>query len=483
MRRGWMLALTLLALAPARAAQAQDPPSGAPINTNRYNVELFQGPTLAPLRITGLGGAYGPYAEGSDGIPANAAAPAVREPFSVGHFDWDLNFSVSFPGAFRNTDFNNDGRVGFAYNDYVFYTLGGMIQVGRFAIGVLGDFQRYNLSPNAQPTDPRSTLTLGRIHALAGLSFFNNQLNLGAGARGVWLNIDSTTNSSSQNVLRMLGAAPEAGVLIKPDYLPWRIGATFRFPVNTPYQQGGSTTYDAQGVQRAAGLAVPQNVYLPWELQAGFAIQVGPRPLNPKWIDPGEQEDQGAEAVRSARAARRIVQQAELAVISDPAQRERRAAEFEREEAYLQQEEDIRLRKMADQMAAERRARYWNWPREYILVVAEALVTGATPNAVGLESFLSQTVERSGQNTTVTPRLGLEGEPVVGSIKTRIGTYLEPGRYTGSSSRQHFTFGFDIRVFEFKGYGILAPATYRISGMADLAPRYENFGVSFGAWH
>jgi hypothetical protein len=482
MRFGWIPALLSLALVASRG-QAQTRPLPPPIVTNRYNVELFQGPILAPLRITGLGGAYGPYAESSDGIPANAAAPAVREPFSTTHVDYDLAFSVSFPGAFRNTDFNNDGRVGFAYNDYVFYTLGAMVQIGRLGIGVLSDFQRHNLSPNAQATDPRSTLTLGRIHALAGWSFFNNQFIVGGGLRGVWLNIDSTRSNQSQNVLRMLGAAPQIGVLIKPDYLPWRIGATFRAPVNTPYQHGGSVVTDASGVERAVGLAVPDNVYLPWELQAGFAIQVGPRPLNPKWINPSTQESQTRQGLRRARKARRMAREAELSSVPDPAERERHADQFAREEAYLQQEEDLRLAKLEDQMKSERRARYWNWPREYILIVADALVTGSTPNAVGLESFLSQLSQRSGERTTVTPRLGLEGEPVVGTLKMRVGTYLEPARYTGTSARQHFTFGFDIRVFEFKGYGILAPATYRISAVTDLAPRYENFGVSFGGWH
>jgi hypothetical protein len=134
-------------------------------------------------------------------------------------------------------------------------------------------------------------------------------------------------------------------------------------------------------------------------------------------------------------------------------------------------------------MLAERRARYWNWPREYILLVADAVVTGSSPNAVGLEAFLSQSAQRSGESTNVTPRLGVEGEPVVGVVKMRLGTYLEPARYTGSSSRQHFTFGFDVRVFSFKGWWILAPATYRLTAVADLAPRYENLGISFGGWH
>jgi hypothetical protein len=473
----------LIALSASHALAANPFDNALPIRTNRYNVELFQGPILAPLRVTGLGGAYVPYAEGIDGIPANAASPAAREPFSVHWLDYDLAFSVSFPGAFANTDFNNDGRVGFTYNDYIFYTLGAMVQAGPFGVGVLGDFQRFNLSPNASANDPRSTLTIGRIHALAGWAFFHQQLSVGAGVRGVMLNIDSTRGAGSQSVLSMLGAAPEVGVLIRPDYVPWRIGATFRSPVTSSANHRGALEYDNEGVARAVGLAVPDRVYLPWELQAGFAIQVGPRPINPTWIDPSEQEALARGELKRARRLRHMARDAELARIHDPSARQSRADQIDREESYLQRQEDSELARVEERLLGERRARYWNWPHEYILVIAEALITGASPDAVGLESFLSQSAVRAGERITVTPRLGLEGEPVVGAIKTRIGTYIEPARYSASSSRQHFTFGFDIRLFEFKGYGILAPAQYRLSAVADLAPRYENFGVSFGAWH
>lgn len=478
--RLWPCLASIILLAPASAwAQAS---TVTPINSNSYNIELFQGPILAPLRVTGLAGAYGPYAEGIEGIPANAAAPAVREPFSVHHVDWDLSASLSFPGAFRSTDFDNDGRVGFTYGDFIFYTLGGMVQVGRLGIGILGDFQRYNLSANARPEDPRSTLTIGRIHAQAGWSFFNNQLVIGGGVRGVWLDIGSSHAGQSQTVLRMAGASPEVGMLVKPDYQPWRIGATFRAPVRSNAQHLGEVE-DSAGVKRTGGLAVPADVYLPWELQAGFAIQVGPRPLNPKWIDPHEQDAAARANLLQTRRVRRNVNEFELASITDPNQRARRREALESEEVYLQQLEEKKLEHLHEQMLSERRARYWNWPRQYVLVIAEALLTGPSPNAVGLEAFLSQEVRRSGESPTVTPRLGLEGEPVINAIKTRFGTYIEPARYTGTVTRQHFTFGFDVRVFEFKGWGILGPSNFRISGVADLAPRYESFGVSFGAWH
>jgi hypothetical protein len=159
------------------------------------NLDLFQGPVLAPLREIGLGGAFAAYAEGVDAIAANAAAAAVRPPYSVTWFDYDLSLGVSFPAAFRGTDFDNDGKVGFSYSDFVFSTLGASLQFGAVGLGVLGDFQEYNLTPHASSADPRLTATLGRLHAVLGGSLYGGQLSVGAGARVVTFAVDATLPS------------------------------------------------------------------------------------------------------------------------------------------------------------------------------------------------------------------------------------------------------------------------------------------------
>src|SRR6266567_2537318 len=121
------------------------------------------------------------------------------------------------------------------------------------------------------------------------------------------------------------------------------------------------------------------------------------------------------------------------------------------------------------------------------------LVSGRSSDAVGLESFFSQQaslvglvpsgdLKRSGQRITYSPRLGLEGEPVPDRIQTRIGTYIEPSRF-GGLARQHFTFGFDVKLFAWSVFGLAKDQIWRIGGVMDLAPRYESFGVSLGAWH
>ena len=57
------------------------------------------------------------------------------------------------------------------------------------------------------------------------------------------------------------------------------------------------------------------------------------------------------------------------------------------------------------------RNRYRNeWPRRYHLVTFDLWFTGRLSNAVGVESFLFQTVQRSGEKVTVSPRIGYETE-------------------------------------------------------------------------
>jgi hypothetical protein len=459
----------------------------SPQQLGQCSIDMFQGPVLAPARATGLGGAFAAYAEGVDAIASNAAAVAVREPYSFSWFDYDLSLGISFPAAFRNQDFDNDGEVGFTYKNFLFYNFGAGVQLGTWGVGLLGDFQNYDLLPATRPGDPQVTETLGRLHLVLGRTFFGGQLAVGGGMRAVTLSIDSRQNGTATNELDMSGAAPEAGVLIRPDFEPWRIGATFRAPVE------GLTTAAAAPGSGPAAFVAPASLYLPWELEVGAALQVGPRPLNPRWLDPHEQEAHERKQVEDDRAARKAAQEAELRSISDPRRMYDRARELAYEETYIRREEDKRLDQISASLLAERRARYANWPRERLTVLLDVLVSGKAPDALGLESFFSEQAalrdptapaafRRSGQRITYSPRLGLEGEPVPDRMQTRIGTYIEPSRF-GGLSRQHFTFGFDVKLFPWSVFGLAGDMTWRIGAVADLAPRYQSLGLSLGAWH
>jgi hypothetical protein len=444
---------------------------------------------LAPARATALGGAFAAYAEGVDAIASNAAAVAVRTPYSFDWADYDLTLGVSFPAALRNNDFDNDGAVGFTYQNFLFYTLGAQLQLGAWGVGLLGDFQTYDLLPAQRAGDRQVNETLGKLHAVVGRSFFGGQLALGGGARAVTFSIDSQQNGASTTDLEMQGLAPELGVQIRPDYLPWRLGATMRAAVE------GRVTATTAGPPPSSGLPLirPAGVNLPWELVVGAAIQLGPRPLNPQWLNPHDEEALERRQIAAERAARRAAQEHELDGVCDATARTERSRALALQEKFIRREENERLTEGRKRLRDERRARYTNWARERITVLIELLVSGPSSDAIGLESYFSaqaaliQTTpildfRRSGQSVSYSPRLGFEGEPVPNWLQTRFGTYIEPSRF-GGLARQHFTFGFDVKLAPWSGFGLFGDQIWRIGGVADLAPRYQSFGVSIGAWH
>jgi hypothetical protein len=282
--------------------------------------------------------------------------------------------------------------------------------------------------------------------------------------------------------LTMSGIAPEVGMIIKPDDLPFRIGATFRSTVNGSDLGHANTTTDSQGVVRSGGIIVPSSVTLPWEFETGFALQVGPRPLNPSWIDPHEEIAPVRAAVDAARARRAAEHEAILAEIV-PAHRAERRRELEEQEAAIRAIEAQALATEEKALSDARKARYQNWPREKILVVASVLITGESTNAIALEDFFDQKLEQYGNNVSVSPRVGIEGEPIRNWVKARLGSYLEPSRFDGIAARQHFTFGGDLKLLPWNGFGLFNGRVWMLSAACDLAPRYVDWGLSIGAWH
>lgn len=437
-----------------------------------------------------------------EGVYDNAAAPAVREPFSLRWFDYDISLGVSFPGAYGNTDFSNRGengdpRLTQRTDNFLYYNLGLQLQFGQLGVTVMGDFLSYDIeSPSA--TTSGLSLTLGRIHAVGAYGIANNQVVIGAGARIILADVSAKgTNafgeftqrvSGGGAILQMAGAAPEAGIVIKPNERHWRAGATIRAPVEGGNISTDKTTVDpVTGVTHAGAFIVPDRIVQPWELEAGIAWQFGPRPLNPPWIDPDKDEQELVKRIVRDRADRAAAQQAELGnmpgvTVDDIAARADRAEAFARDERLVRATEDMALSDAKERLYEERKARYLNWPRERVLLLASMLITGASPTAVSVEGFIDQRRELVGQSVTLAPRLAAESEPVPNLLRTRAGIYFEPSRFSDGTTRQHFTFGTDIRLLSWDVFGILSPTTWRLTAFVDLAPRYQNFGFSIGAW-
>jgi hypothetical protein len=280
----------------------------------------------------------------------------------------------------------------------------------------------------------------------------------------------------------MTGIAPEVGVIVKPNNLPYRLGATLRAPVSGKSFGRGAIQEDASGVDRAGPFIIPSRVVLPWEFEGGVAFQLGPRPLNPPWVNPHDVERPLTDHVAAARAMRAHENALELEKLQEP-DRSKRRAEILREEESLRAIEDAHMDEESTRLREVRRARYENWPRERLLILASVLVAGASDSAVALEGFLEQRLDYVGRSVTVTPRFGFESEPIVNFLRARVGTYIEPSRFEDGHARQHFTFGADFRLFPFSPFGIFGDQVWRAGFASDLAPRYANWGFGIGAWH
>lgn len=485
-RRGARIAAGVLGFSVfPRLAVAAGPTPAGPLVNNNYVIEFYQGPLIAPIRVSGLAGAYNGYAEGVEGTATNAASPGVREPFSLRAIDYDVTASISLPGSYANTDFDNRGQASpvtaSRFSEFLYLNLGAQVQYDLFGASITGDLQQFNL---ASATADRASLTLriGRFHALGAYGVFNDQLVVGAGLRVLALGISENGGVLSGSVLTMTGTAPEIGALVKPDGQPWRIGVTARAPVTAVNVGGGATTTDAGGVTRAGNFIVPQKVVEPWELEVGVALQAGPRPLNPTWLNPEVQEAPIRLEISRARAAREA-KRYEVLRHTPAAEQARVRAELDREEADIRSIENQRLEVESQRLLAQRRARYANWPREKLLFVASALVTGPDDNAIAVESFLDQKNEPFGQHVTVMPRFGVESEPIVDWVRVRAGVYVEPSRFESGTAREHFTTGADFKLFPFDAWGLIGATTWRVSMMVDAAPRYFNWGFGIGAWH
>jgi hypothetical protein len=455
-----------------------------PIVDNRYQLEIFQGPLLAPIHVVGVGGAYVAYAQDTEGSAVNAASPAVRDPYSLRWFDYDLSAGISLPNFLstgNTNDFDNRGpsTTGNAptinVNDFVDLNFGLTLQFGQLGFAVTGDLQQFTLAPR-NVTGP--TMQIGRWKALAAYGFFDGQLLIGGGARILTTQI---FQSGGATLLTMAGAAPEVGALYMPTGVQWRFGAAGRAPV-TGGTSGSDNLTNQNGVLKAGNFVLPSEVTLPWEVEVGAAYQLGPRPINPGWQDPHEQEKWIRQQIDEQRAERALLHQAELA-IAPPEQRARRALEIAADEKVQRALEEKEFDDESRRLYLQRRARYENWPREKILLLASVLLSGASSQAVSLQGFLDQQVEAVGRKVTATPRIGIEGEPLRDLLTVRVGSYVEPSRYADGNPRQHFTFGGDVRLFPLDFWNLLPRAVWKIAFMVDLAPRYQNYGIGVGNWH
>lgn len=435
---------------------------GSRIGTSKYSVDLYQGPVLATTRITGMGGAYTAIAENTDGIPFNPAAASLRPGYSTTKVDYDLTAGLTLPSSVAKTDFDNNGKVGFTYDSFFWATFGGMLQYGHAGLGLIASFQNYELgvpgTPIALPATAEGAtpetidnliVRLIKVDMVGSYGFLDDQLHVGAGLRLVgFYGIGEVAGSASQQERALLESnaiGAQGGALWTPHDLPLRVGGTLRSPTYGPDDQTtGRIQKDANGDRIAGNVYLPDKVQLPWEMEFGIAVQLWKRPLNIEWQDEDKvptpeterwrQKQPNGEPEPAWRGARRLL-----------------------------------------------KARYQSIARQKVLLSASTIITGPIENAVGIESMLSQTVERSGEKTVIGVRAGAESEIIPRWFVLRGGTYVEPTRYRTGATRIHGTAGLDLRVARWSMFGLLDDDTlFRISLSGDIARDYFGWGIGAG---
>jgi len=475
-------------------------PEGQPIVTNHYAIDLTQGPVLAGTRVVGLAGTFVAMADGIDGDTQNPASPAVRVPYSYSDVDFELGASFTFPGGLgRSGDFfnsgtaNPDGKGGEATRThvsagnkiYVFLNGAFNLQIDRWGFGATADLQQYSLKRPGQPDDPKNELTaqIMQNHFLTAYSFADDQLVVGVGARVVSLNVSTrqTILSSGVDSRNTTGVGIETGVIWRPNGERVRVGAAVRSTVSA----------DASGRVLFSGLPnelwLPTRLTLPWDLSFGTAVQLGRRPLNPRWVSPSEllahkKRYLAWQARERARRTREALDQARREG-RDVTELARILAANDAAEAALDKEE---LERAERDVRKVLRARYEAMPRFHALLMSSLLLTGTVPNGVGIEGFLDRTVQRSGQQITVSPRFSVEIEPVPHWVQARAGFYFEPTRFSANADggRSHATLGADVKLVPWDVFGTFPQGSWwRVTGAFDAARDYLSWGVAVGVWH
>lgn len=487
--------LTLLALlsAPATAA-SQVGPDGSPITTSNYTVDLSRGVVISTSRVTGLSGAATSLAQGVEGGLQNPAAVAYRGPQWPDWYDYWLAFGVTYP--FQSGDFYNSGGVvennGEVSQDSLLFLIPGAYwQMWNFGIGLTIDAQFVELKGARDPvTMQEQTLRLRFVtfHLQAGYGFLDGQLIIGAGLRILRQRTFTSDRAlGGDDVSQTLGLGAEVGVMFRPHHRRWSLGASLFPDMSTGIRTRGNVMPNPDGDIVVGGFYLPQATEIPMTGSVGYSYQFGPRPTNPPWISAEVLAEEELERLDLKKSAAEEAEKEEIAEVQARGGPDVDICVQAVKQKYARKYVSIKqsrkeMKKLAWDML---RKRYrWGWPRRYYLLTADLWFTGRVDNGVGVESFLFQTVQRSGEKMTVSPRLGFETEVWPTRMKLRGGTYFEPTRFAASTPRVHGTLGFDVSLFKWNVFG-LWPDDYRwqLNVSLDFARAYGAFSVGIGGWY
>ena len=474
----------------SRGALAQDEPP--PPN---YTVDAAQGPVTGSTRVIGLGGAFVAIAEGGAGVPVNPASVSVRAPYSWNRLDFGFSLDFAIGAWLPETDFLNQGKPpegegeGEAEEDadveqrsLLFGSVGLSVQYEHAGFGVSAEGQRQALrseeetSAGLAPTDLAGNF--GIVHASVAYGFYDGQLHIGVGPRVTGVGLSG--GSGASEILDVAGVGFQGGVIFKPVNHQYRVGATFKSAV-TPSLDSRLGGTDENAYRANA-------IRLPWQASAGFAYQFGPRRLNPPFFSAEAQVMRLRHRIEQDRAKREhAIEAAERAVERQPTPENRRQLALLEAKHDLEEEaEDKSLDESIERAGEDLRREYLSRPRGYVLFTTELLVLGASSGSIGFGSYYEgrSRVQISGQNVTLSPRVGLESEVIENWLKLRAGSYWEPARLDTAKDRIHGTFGFEVKTFSWDVFGLIGDFdSWTVSAAIDGARDYLSTSFSIGFWH
>jgi len=352
---------------------------------------------------------------------------------------------------------------------------------------VSSDLQSYgvNRSGVAEAPSERLVADFAISHLLAAYAFADGQLLIGVGQRSGALDVGKESDGADQALFSALGAGYEGGILIRPNQQRFRIGAAVRSTVEAE-ASASSRVRVLYPDEPDNALYLPDRVTLPWNVSVGFALQLGPRPLNPRFIDPHDELEELERFLSYREGERERRRDRELARTAGEPELEARRRALDAELGTEAALDAVHRKRARAELDRKLKSRYLALERRHLLITTSLEVLGAVDDAVGVESFLERRVQRAGRKVSVSPRLGLETEPIAHWLRVRAGTYLEPTRFDDNpnGTRLHGTLGLDQRIVDWSVFGLFPEGSiFRATGSLDIAERYFTWGAAVGLWH
>jgi hypothetical protein len=403
---GWCVVAVLW----ASAALAQAEPQPLP-----QRLYLNPGVLIGSSRMISLGGAYTAIAEGADGISANPASIAHRTPHERGA--WQVSPVATWMINLGDHDFDNDGNVDPVY--YAWQALGGLqVRVKHLGVGAFLRSNRLSFCDDRSrrcEAGQRIGITFMNPSLSVGYAFLDESLVVAGGING-----QVTTLGNNLDTWRYLGVGAEAGVLLRPRGLPFRVGLAARTPVKATYQGGPSVT--------VLGRQVYEGVVSPGLYSFGISFKAGEGAFS--W---NELPDIDAPPPSRAVEAGSLVK------------------------GIFGHRDDARTGRL-------------------LLSLQVDLIQGVS-RAVSVGSFIQDEDAPivAGAELAYQPRVGAEYLVVPGRFRVRLGGYHEPSPYPDRGGRTHVTGGTELFLFRLID-------DWSGTFTFDVARNYRNIGLSIGTW-